>query len=110
MLNPHQMPEEEVLPESLRRLLDEYRRKLWRAKILEALLAGLIGLAVSFLVVFLLDRIISTSPIFRLLIFVSGSSLMAIFAPIWLRRWVWGHRKENELARFFLSYCFDYCF
>ncbi len=99
MMDPLHKHQEEPLPESLKRLLDEYRRKLWRAKILEALLAGVIGLALSFLVVFLLDRIVSTAPVFRLVILLAGSSLMAVFAPIWLRRWVWGHRKENELAR-----------
>jgi predicted membrane protein len=99
MMDPLHKHQEEPLPESLKRLLDEYRRKLWRAKILEALLAGVIGLALSFLVVFLLDRIVSTAPVFRLVILLAGSSLMAVFAPIWLRRWVWGATASPHIVK-----------
>ena len=35
----------------------------------------------------------------RLIILVAGISLFAIFAPFWINRWVFKHRKENQLAR-----------
>jgi hypothetical protein len=91
--------ETQAIPENLKRLLDEYRRKLWRAKIIEAILAGILGLLLSFLLVFALDRFIQTSAVLRLCILLGGTSLFAVFAPYWMRRWVWGHRRENELAR-----------
>ena len=88
--------ETQAIPENLKRLLDDYRRKLWRAKIIEAILAGLLGLLLSFLLVFALDRFIQTSAVLRLWILLGGTSLFAVFAPYWMRRWVWGHRRENE--------------
>lgn len=87
------------IPESLRKQLGEFRRRLWRAKIAEAVLAGLFGLLFSYLLVFALDRVWQTPAVVRLLILLGGTSLMAVFAPLWLHRWVWKHRRENQLAR-----------
>jgi hypothetical protein len=93
--HPHQI----AIPESLRRQLADFRRHLWRIKILEALAAGLIGLLVSFLLVYGLDRIWQTPGWARLVILAGGVSLFALFAPYWLHRWVWRQRRENQLAR-----------
>jgi len=87
------------LPDSLRRQLEEFRRQLWRTKIAEAIFAGIFGLLFSYLLVFGLDRIWQTPGLVRLAILLGGTSLAAIFAPIWLHRWVWGHRHDNQLAR-----------
>lgn len=87
------------MPESLRRQLEVFRRELWRAKIAEAILAGVFGLIVSFLLVFGLDRVWPTPGPLRLAILLVGTSLFAVFAPFWLHRWVWGHRREAQLAR-----------
>ena len=92
-------PVEIPMPEALRQQLDAFRRKLWRTKIAEAVLAGIFGLLFSFLLVFALDRIWQTPGLLRLAILIGGTSLAAIFAPLWLHRWVWGHRRENQLAR-----------
>lgn len=92
-------PVEIPMPESLRRQLDAFRRRLWRTKIAEAVLAGIFGLLFSFLLVFALDRIWQTPGLLRLAILIGGTSLAAVFAPLWLHRWVWGHRRENQLAR-----------
>jgi hypothetical protein len=88
-----------AIPESLRLQLDDFRRHLWRVKILEAVAAGLIGLLVSFLLVYGLDRIWQTPGWVRLGILVAGISLFAVFAPYWLHRWVWRQRRETQLAR-----------
>ena len=87
------------IPDELQRQLQAFRRSLWRIKIAEALLAGCLGLIVSFLFVFLLDRFFETPATLRLIILVTGTSLFAIFAPYWIYRWVYGHRRENQLAR-----------
>ena len=99
MSEPTSTPLAQAIPESLKLLLAEYRRKLWRIKITEAILAGIIGLVLSFLIVFVLDRFVQTPAMLRLAILLAGTSLFAVFAPLWMRRWVWGHRRENELAR-----------
>ncbi|MES2476151.1 MAG: hypothetical protein V4640_10245 [Verrucomicrobiota bacterium] len=88
-----------VIPESLRVQLDGFRRHLWRVKILEAVAAGLIGLLVSFLLVYGLDRVWQTPGWARLAILAGGVSLFGIFAPFWLHRWVWRQRREEQLAR-----------
>lgn len=88
-----------VIPESLRLQLADFRRHLWRVKILEALAAGMIGLLVSFLLVYGLDRVWQTPGWVRLVILAGGVSLFGVFAPYWLHRWVWKQRRENQLAR-----------
>lgn len=99
MPEPTPSPQAQAIPDSLKSLLAEYRRKLWRIKITEAILAGIIGLVLSFLLVFALDRFVQTPAMLRLVILLAGTSLFSVFAPLWMRRWVWGHRRENELAR-----------
>ncbi len=88
-----------AIPEALRLQLDDFRRHLWRVKILEAVAAGVIGLLVSFLLVYGLDRVWQTPGWVRLGILVAGVSLFAVFAPFWLHRWVWRQRRETQLAR-----------
>ncbi|MEO7100672.1 MAG: hypothetical protein ABI162_15025 [Luteolibacter sp.] len=88
-----------VIPEALRLQLDDFRRHLWRVKIMEALAAGCVGLLLSFLLVYGLDRIFQTPAIARLGILLGGISLFAVFAPYWLHRWVWRQRREAQLAR-----------
>mgnify|MGYP001821946692 CR=1 FL=1 len=92
---PHQAP----IPEGLRDQLTQFKKRLWQIKIAEAILAGFFGLLFSFLLVFGLDRFIETPTSVRLVILVLGVSLFAVFAPYWIHRWVYGHRRENQLAR-----------
>lgn len=99
MAEDPQTPVEIPIPESLRQQLGAFRRQLWRAKIAEAILAGFFGLLFSFLLVFALDRVWQTPALIRLIILLGGTSLMAVFAPLWMHRWVWKHRRESELAR-----------
>ena len=87
------------IPESLHERLAEFRRRLWRLKVMEAVVAGLVGLLVSFLLVLVLDRVWPTPAWLRLLILIGGVSLFAVFAPYWLHRWVWGQRRDAQLAR-----------
>jgi hypothetical protein len=88
-----------AIPDSLRIQLADFQRRLWRIKILESVAAGLIGLLFSFLLVFGLDRAFATPPVLRLAILLAGTSLFAGFAPYWLHRWIWKHRRETQLAR-----------
>jgi hypothetical protein len=87
------------LPESLHAQIEGFRQQLWRVKVAEAILAGFFGLLFSFILVFGLDRVWATPGIVRLAILISGTSLFAFFAPYWIHRWVFGHRREDQLAR-----------
>jgi hypothetical protein len=100
MDSPSTPPTSKVaIPEALRLQLDDFRRHLWRVKIMEAIAAGVIGLLVSFLLVYGLDRVWQTPGWARLAILVAGISLFTVFAPYWLHRWVWRQRRETQLAR-----------
>ncbi len=100
MASPSTPPAHQVvIPEALRLQLDDFRRHLWRVKIMEAIAAGVIGLLVSFLLVYGLDRVWQTPGWVRLGILLAGVSLFTVFAPYWLHRWVWRQRRESQLAR-----------
>lgn len=88
-----------ALPEPLRLQLAAFRRHVWRIKVMEAVAAGMIGLLVSFLIVYGLDRWVPTPGWVRLLVLLGGMSLFAGFAPYWLHRWVWRQRREDQIAR-----------
>jgi len=87
------------IPKSLQMQLASFRRHLWRLKVLEAAAAGVAGLLLSFLLVMALDRVWPTPGWLRLLILGAGISLFAVFVPYWLHRWVWGQRRNAQLAR-----------
>ena len=86
------------LPESLRLQLKQFRARVWRIKIFEAILAGFFGLLFSYILVFSLDRLLPTPGFVRLLILLAGVSLFTVFAPLWINRWVFKHRRENQIA------------
>ncbi len=92
-------PPKVAIPESLRLQLVDFQHHLWRVKIMEAVAAGIIGILVSFLLVYGFDRLGSTPGWLRLWILVAGASLFAGFAPFWLHRWVWRQRRQAQLAR-----------
>ena len=97
--SPTKHPQREPLPDSLKRQLHAFRGRLWRIKVAEAILAGFFGLLFSYLLVFGLDRVVDTPPAIRLAILIGGTSLFILFAPYWIHRWVFGHRREAQLAR-----------
>ncbi|MDB4552147.1 hypothetical protein N9016_00755, partial [bacterium] len=87
------------IPAELSKQLADFQRSLWRIKVTEAVLAGIFGLIISFLIVFALERLFPIPALARLAILIAGTSLAAVFAPYWVRRWVYGHRREEQLAR-----------
>ena len=101
-MSPDQAPKPQgdraPLPDSLKRQLVSFRGRLWRVKVAEAILAGFFGLFFSYLVVFGLDRVWNTPATIRLGILVGGTSLFILFAPYWIHRWVFSHRREAQLG------------
>ncbi len=88
-----------VMPDALKQQLQSFRRALWRRKMIESVAAGLIGLVLSFLLVYLLDRVGQTAGWLRFAILVAGISVFGGFVPYWLHRWIWRQRSEAQLAR-----------
>ncbi|MFN0056060.1 MAG: hypothetical protein ACKV0T_28270 [Planctomycetales bacterium] len=85
------------LPESLEAQLHEFRRRVWSIKMIEAVCGALFGVFVGFLVLFVLDRVWDTPQGVRTALFlgvVAGCALV----PLALHRWVWRHRRLEQLA------------
>jgi hypothetical protein len=86
------------LPSSLTAQLHEYRRRVWGIKSIEAACGALFGILVSYLVLFALDRVIDTPSWARIAIFLVAASGCAV-VPVYLHRWIWRHRRLEQLAR-----------
>lgn len=86
------------LPESLRLQLHAFRRQVWTIKLIEAVCAAIFGVLAAFLITFLLDRFFDTPAGLRLCIFVAAV-LGCFLVPLVLYRWIWRHRRLDQLAR-----------
>lgn len=91
-------PDRLQLPASLTTQLHDFRKRVWTIKSIEAACGALFGVIVSYLTLFVLDRIIDTPTSARVAIFlvaVTGCALV----PLYLHRWIWQHRRLEQLAR-----------
>jgi hypothetical protein len=86
------------VPLSLRKQLHEFRQRLWKIKSIEAVCGAAFGVLLGYLFVFACDRFFDTPLIIRFSIFL-GSIVGCAYAPVFLHRWVWGHRRLEQLAR-----------
>src|SRR5215471_17824840 len=86
------------LPSSLEGQLLEFRRRVWTIKSIEALGGAICGVAVGYLAVYLLDRLIDTPAGVRLAIFFAALTVCAV-VPLYLHRWIWRQRTLDQLAR-----------
>lgn len=87
-----------VLPDSLRDQLLGFRRQVWTIKLAEAALSAGFVVLVTFLALFGFDRLGETPAYARLALFVVAA-LGGALLPLALHRWVWSHRKLDQLAR-----------
>lgn len=86
------------LPENTTRRLEEFRKHVRVIKVAEGILAGLFGLAASYVAVFLLDRLIDTPAILRLALLLIGSFGLGVLFPLKWHKWVWGTRQMEQVA------------
>ncbi|HZM06387.1 MAG TPA: hypothetical protein VFC44_25580, partial [Candidatus Saccharimonadales bacterium] len=87
-----------ALPEALRQQFAEVERRLWRVESTVAVGGVAGGLMVSFLALFISDRIWDTPGWLRLTLLLCGLALAALAAIVWGRRWVWQRRDLRSLA------------
>lgn len=87
------------IPPLLEKKLESFQQRLWSVKIAEGALAGLLGLGVSYLLVFGLDRIFDTPQWLRATILIAGFAVPAIGIPLRFHRWVWSQRSLEQVAR-----------
>jgi hypothetical protein len=91
-------PDRLRLPDSLQEQLQQFRRRVWLIKMVEAVAAAAFGILVAYLVLFGLDRLWDTPGWLRLVLFVTAAVACAQ-VPVALHRWVWRHRRLEQLAR-----------
>lgn len=87
-----------ALPEALQTQLHEFRHRVWTIKSIEAACGAVFGVFISYLAVFALDRVIDTPGPVRMGIFLVAVAGCA-FVPVYLHRWIWCHRRFEQLAR-----------
>lgn len=92
-------PTELAVPPRLRAKLESFQKRLWSIKIAEGALAGIVGLALSYLAVFLVDRFIDTPAWVRLAVMALGFAVPAIVLPLRWKRWVTRQRTLEQVAR-----------
>lgn len=86
------------LPETTQRRLQDFRSLVRRIKLAEGLLAGVFGLTLSYVGVFLLDRVMDTPAVLRAILLAGGALGFGLFFPLKCHRWVWGTRTMEQVA------------
>ncbi|MEZ6101238.1 MAG: hypothetical protein R3E01_20095 [Pirellulaceae bacterium] len=87
------------IPDGMRERLEHFRQRVWIVKIAEGLLAALFGLVLSYLFVFVLDRLWDTPTIVRVACLLGGMLGLAVWFPMKMHRWVWRTQKLEQVAR-----------
>ncbi len=87
------------LPERMRTQLEAFRRRLWWIKVGEGLLAGVFGLLLSYVALFVIDRFFETPAIVRAALLLAGTLGLGIGFPLKWHRWVWRTRQLEQVAR-----------
>lgn len=87
------------IPTRLQHKLEDFQERLWSIKMAEGALAGVVGLGLSYLFVFVLDRFIDTPAVLRFLVLTAGFAAAAFGLPSRWKRWVWKQRSLEQLSR-----------
>src|SRR5271156_5414036 len=87
------------LPPDLEAKLAQFRRRVWIVKLAEGGLAALFGIALSYLLVFALDRFCETPVWARFCILLAGGATLGLGLPLKWHRWVWRQRRLEDVAR-----------
>ena len=87
------------LPPILEAKLSDFRRRVWIVKLAEGLLAACFGIALSYVLVFVLDRFMETPSWLRGVLLASGAGVLGLGVPLKWHRWVWRQRGLEDAAR-----------
>jgi hypothetical protein len=88
-----------TLPDSLREQIRSYELRLKRMETWWAVAGGFVGLFVTLVLLYLLDRFVDTPKWGRFLLLVSGVLGAAYFARRWAHHWLFKKRGPGELAK-----------
>ncbi len=87
-----------ALPEALRQQFAQVERRLWRVESTVAVCGVAGALMVSFLALFVSDRVWDSPAWLRWLLWFCGWAAAAAAGAVWARRWVWQRRDLRTLA------------
>ncbi|MDB6059504.1 MAG: hypothetical protein JWO95_3348, partial [Verrucomicrobiales bacterium] len=87
-----------TLPEQLRLQFASVERRLWRVETAVAVCSVVAALVVSWLALFVSDRVWATPVWLRATLLAAGLAASAIAVLRWMDRWVWHKRDQRELA------------
>lgn len=87
-----------VLPQGLQQQLARFRRTVWTIKSIEAIAGTICGLVVAWLLGFAVDRLWEPPTWVRYAI-GAGAVAVCTWLPIALHRWIWRHRRLEQVAR-----------
>ena len=88
-----------TLPKELVKQLQDFRRKLRKAKIIEILSLLAILVSLSVIVFFLSDRLWNTPPALQYLLTLFALFSIILLLPFWFYLWVWNRRQPDQLAK-----------
>lgn len=92
------VPDRLRLPESLTKQLADFRQRVWKIKLVEAACGAAFGILAAWLAMFVVDRLTDTPGWVRATLFAASLIGCALF-PLAVHRWVWSHRRLEQLAR-----------
>jgi len=87
------------LPVILETKLADFRKRVWIVKLTEGLLAAAFGIALSYVLVFALDRVMETPVWLRATLLIAGAAVLGLGLPLKWHRWVWRQRSLEDAAR-----------
>lgn len=86
------------IPTTLKSQMLAFRNRVWTIKLVESLFIALMIVSLSILTVYVLDRLFDTPRTARGVLFLL-SVIAWVMLPQALYRWVWKHRRMEQLAR-----------
>ncbi len=86
------------IPGTLKSQMLAFRNRVWAIKLIESLFVALMIVSLSILTVYVLDRLLDTPRAARGILFLL-SVIAWVMLPQALYRWVWKHRRLEQLAR-----------
>lgn len=86
------------VPQSLQNQLLDYRRRVWRIKLIEAIGIAIVGIALAFLAVYCWDRFADMPGTLRMVLLATAGVAIAVI-PWFVYRWMLRYRKLESLAR-----------
>jgi hypothetical protein len=87
-----------TIPPSLKEQLGAFRKRVWTTKMIEFVAMATAGLFLAYAAVFIAERIWDTPWQIRTAIFLGVIAIWCM-VPYAFHRWVWGHRKLEQVAR-----------